>query len=151
MKALPTTIALVLSSALAVGSVSAQSAKKSTPRLTPRLKEEKAGLLAQATVTPDSARRIALARVANGRIAEQEIEMEDGKLVYSFDIKVPARRGIEEVQVDAKTGAFVKQEHEGPKAEAAEKAGEARDARKARRAESEKKEQAEKAAPRPPR
>ena len=77
--------------------------------------------------------------------------MEDGKLVYSFDIKVPARSGIEEIQVDAKTGALVKQEHEGPKAEAAEKVGEAREARKTMRAASEKKEQAEKAAPRPPR
>ena len=124
MKAL-TTAALVVSSVLAAGAVSAQSTQP-----TPNMKEEKPGLLAQATVTPDSARKLALARVANGRIAEQEIEMEGGKLAYSFDIKVPGRRGIEEVLIDAQSGALIAHEHETPKQEAAEHAREARAARK---------------------
>lgn len=127
MKRITIAASLVLSSALAAGAVSAQSAPKAMP-----MKEATAGLLAQATVTPDSARTIALARVAKGRIAQQEIEMEKGKLLYSFDIKVPGRSGIEEVQIDAKSGEFIGREHEGPKKEAAERAKEAHSMGKAK-------------------
>ena len=76
------------------------------------VKEEHPGLLSQAKVTPDSARRVALARVAGGKIQSGEIENEDGMLIYSFDIKVQGKEGIEEVHVNAMTGAFVKLEHE---------------------------------------
>lgn len=125
MKDLTTAAALVIASALAAGAVSAQSTQSAS-----RMKEERAGLLAQATIPPDSARKLALARVANGRIAEQEIEMEGGKLAYSFDIKVPGRTGIEEILIDAKSGAVIAHEHENPKREAAERAREARPDRK---------------------
>ena len=104
---------------LAAGSASAQGAQQ--------MKEEKPGLLQQATITPDAARKTALARVPRGTIAEQEIEMEHGQLAYSFDIKVPGTRGIEEVLVDAKTGAVIAQEHETPKQQAAERAKDARE------------------------
>ena len=87
----------------------------------PTVKEEKPGLLAQATITPDSATATALRAVAkNGKVVGAEIEMEDGLLVYSFDIKVAGRKGVEEVLVNAKTGAVVKVEHESAAAEAAE-------------------------------
>lgn len=84
------------------------------------MKEEKPGLAAQAKVTPEAARKTALARVP-GRIQSQELEQEHGKLVYSFDIKAPHHSGIEEVQVDALTGKVVSVQHEHPKAEAREK------------------------------
>ncbi|MEO8200866.1 MAG: PepSY domain-containing protein [Gemmatimonadota bacterium] len=84
------------------------------------VKEETAGLLAQATVTPDSARRVALRTVPGGKIAEAEIEMEHGKLVYSFDIRVEGKPGVDEVQVNAKTGAVESMEHEDEEAEASE-------------------------------
>ena len=85
------------------------------------IKEEKPGLLAQATVTPDSARAVALRAVAKGgKIAAAEIEEEGGKLVYSFDIKIPKKKGIDEVLVDAKTGKVVAVEHESAATEAAE-------------------------------
>ena len=74
--------------------------------------EEERGLLAQATVRSDSAMKIARARVPNGRITKAEIENEDGKLVYSFILKVPGKAGVEEVNVDAKTGAVISVEHE---------------------------------------
>lgn len=74
--------------------------------------EEERGLLAQATVRSDSAMQIARARVPNGRITKAEIENEDGKLVYSFILKVPGKAGVEEVNVDAKTGAVISVEHE---------------------------------------
>ncbi|MDP1889684.1 MAG: PepSY domain-containing protein [Gemmatimonadaceae bacterium] len=139
MKGLTTTATLVLASVLAAGAVSAQNTQS-----TSQMKEEKPGLLAQATITPDAARKLALAQVANGQIAEQEIEMEDGKLAYSFDIKVPGRRGIEEVLIDAKTGALIAHEHESPKQEAAERAKEAREGRKEKGERGERKDHDEK-------
>lgn len=95
------------------------------------MKEEKPGLLAQATITPDASRKTALARVPRGQIATEEIEMEGGRLVFSFDIKVPGRSGVEEVLVDAKTGKVISQEHEDPATEAAERKGEAKSKKKA--------------------
>jgi uncharacterized membrane protein YkoI len=76
------------------------------------IKEDKAGLWTRATLAPDSAIKIALARVPGGSIAGAELEEEDGRLVYSFDIKVAGKSGEDEVQVDATTGAVVKVEHE---------------------------------------
>jgi hypothetical protein len=76
------------------------------------VKEERPGLLARAVVGPDSATKIAMARVPGGRVTEAEIEIEHGKLVYSFDLAVPGRSGVEEVLVDARTGTVVSVEHE---------------------------------------
>lgn len=76
------------------------------------IEEDKVGLWARATLAPDSAIKIALARVAGGTITEAELEEEDGRLIYSFEIKVAGKSGEEEVHVDATTGEVVKQEHE---------------------------------------
>ena len=77
-----------------------------------KIVEDKAGLWAQATLAPDSAMKIALARVPGGTITKGELEEEDGRLIYSFDIKVAGKSGEDEVHVDARTGEVVKQEHE---------------------------------------
>jgi uncharacterized membrane protein YkoI len=84
------------------------------------VREEKAGLLAQAAIRPDSAIRVAKARMPGGRMKEAEIEVEDGKLVYAFDFAIAGRSGIEEVLVDARTGAIVSVEHESAATEQAE-------------------------------
>ena len=55
-------------------------------------------------------------------VKEAELEAEHGCLVYSFDIGVAGRTGIQEVQVDAGNGKVLSSKHESPKAEAAEKA-----------------------------
>jgi hypothetical protein len=47
-----------------------------------------------------------------------ELEKEHGRVVYSFDLKVPSKPGIEEVQVDASSGKVVSVEHEDEPAEA---------------------------------
>lgn len=108
------TVALLaaLLAAVPIASASAQAAPQAN-----RMKEERPGLLAQATITPDSARSLALARVPGGRIEEAEIEMEDGRLVYSFDMAVSGKRGVEEVLIDAKTGAVISEEHESSRRE----------------------------------
>ena len=79
------------------------------------LKEEKPGLLAQAKIKPDDARKTALAKVA-GHLRSMEIEEEKGKLVYAFDIKVAHQSGLEEVVVDATTGEVISVQHEDAKA-----------------------------------
>ena len=96
---------------------------------TPRIKEDKPGLLAMARVSPDSARALARARMPAAQIAAAEIEMEKGKLVYSFDMKTRGRGGIDEVVIDALSGAVISVDHEGPAQEAAERAQDARDRR----------------------
>jgi uncharacterized membrane protein YkoI len=74
--------------------------------------EDKAGLWALATLPADSAVKIALARVPGGKVTQAELEEEDGRLIYSFDIKVEGKKGTDEVHVDARTGEVVKVEHE---------------------------------------
>lgn len=100
----------------------------------PPVKEAAPGLLKQATITPEAATRTAMQQVSNGQIREAEIEQEHGKLVYSYDVKVPGKTGIDEVLVDAKTGAVVSHTHESPAAEAAEARQDARAARKQHKA-----------------
>jgi uncharacterized membrane protein YkoI len=78
-----------------------------------KIVEDKQGLWARATLTPDSAIKIALARVPGGTITEAELEEEDGRLIYSFEIKVAGKAGEDEVHVDATTGEVLKTEHEG--------------------------------------
>ena len=78
-----------------------------------QITEDKQGLWGRATLPADSAIKITLARVPGGTITDAELEEEDGRLIYSFDIKVAGKSGKEEVEVDATTGAVVKQEHEG--------------------------------------
>jgi uncharacterized membrane protein YkoI len=45
-------------------------------------------------------------------VQEIELEQEHGSLVWSFDLAVPGKPGIEEVNVDAVTGKIVSVEHE---------------------------------------
>ena len=90
--------------------------------------EDEPGLLAQASVSPDSAVALARAQVREGEIEKAEIEQEDGRLIYSFDFsdEEGEEEGgeITEVHVDALTGAIlsVVQEAAGEEDEAAEAA-----------------------------
>ncbi|TMA26495.1 MAG: hypothetical protein E6J78_13705 [Deltaproteobacteria bacterium] len=78
-------------------------------------------LKAKAQVTCGQARKAALARVkAAGRVQDAELEEDQGKLVYSFDIRRKGASGVEEVQVDAQSGAVTSVKHESAKDEAAE-------------------------------
>jgi len=76
------------------------------------VKEDEAGLLAKATVSTETAIQAALAAVPGGEITAAEIENEDGKFIYSFDIRVEGKPGIDEVWVDAMTGIVISVEHE---------------------------------------
>ena len=63
-----------------------------------------------ARVAIADARHTALERVP-GQIRHEELEFESHRWIYSFEIKASGP-GIEEVNVDADTGAIVNVEHE---------------------------------------
>ena len=82
--------------------------------------ETQAELQKEAKMTMADARAMALRTVPSATIQAGEIEREGGKLIYSFDMKVPAKSGIDEVNIDAMTGTLVSHQHETPKDERAE-------------------------------
>jgi predicted small secreted protein len=71
------------------------------------VKEDRPGLLAQATVRPEAALQTARAQVPGGQLREAEIEMERNRLVYEFEFTVEGQRGSREVNVDARTGEVI--------------------------------------------
>src|SRR5262245_9240496 len=76
--------------------------------------ESQEALKAQAEISQAKAQNIALSKVPNGEIKSVEIEKENSRLVWSFDIAVPHSKNITEVQVDAKTSEIVLVEIETP-------------------------------------
>ena len=81
---------------------------------------KQAKLMAEAKVSRADAEKTALAKAPNGTIKEGELEKENGKLVWSFDITTPDTKDITEVNVDAITGEVVSVEKEAPENEAKE-------------------------------
>ena len=108
------TVITLAVSLVSAGTVAAQKAKPET----------QAALMRQAKVSKAVATRTALSKVPGGKVQSSEIEREKGKLIYSFDIKVAGKSGIEEINVDALTGAVIAHEHESPAAEKKEAAQE---------------------------
>lgn len=121
--------AVAVASFASAAAAHAQAAKPATHRAMTTHVSGDAKLKAEAKVKEADAVAIARKEVPNGRIQSGEIEREGGKLIYSFDIKVPGKSGIEEVNVDAMTGGLVAHEHETPKAEKKEAAAEAKEHR----------------------
>jgi uncharacterized membrane protein YkoI len=107
--------------ALAAGTAAAQAGYK---------KELPEALQKRAKVTEEVAAKAAMKRVPKGEIQTVELEEEKGKLIYSYDIKVPGKSGIDEVAVSAMTGKVVAFTHETPKQEQREAAEEAKTAAK---------------------
>jgi len=64
----------------------------------------------QVKISAEQARRTALERVA-GIIVEEELEKENGRIVYSIEIR-DANQKVFDVEVDAHTGAIVNAEEE---------------------------------------
>ncbi|HEX4468070.1 MAG TPA: PepSY domain-containing protein [Gemmatimonadaceae bacterium] len=127
MKAL--TYAVYFATVLTVG----VSARASAQEAKPSAKKEatsQAALRKEAKIAEADARKTALAAVPGGKLQTHELERENGRLIYSYDIKVAGKPGIEEVNVDAKTGEIVAHEHEDAKAEAAERKAEAKEKKK---------------------
>lgn len=68
------------------------------------MKEEKPGMLKRAKINADAATFTAQSRIPKGKIVSAEIEEEDRKLIFSFDLRTPGKTGIDEVNIDAMTG-----------------------------------------------
>jgi uncharacterized membrane protein YkoI len=106
----------------AAPAVGAQQYKKDVPD----------SLAKQAKITEAAAAAVAQKRIPAGKIDGVELERENGKLMYSYDIKVPGKSGIQEVNVNAMTGKIIAVEHESAAAEKKEAAAEAKASAKAK-------------------
>ena len=86
-----------------------------------------AELIKLATVSQVQAQHSAMASLKgrNASVVSSELEAEDGCLIWSFDLKVTGRRGIQEVWVDAGDGKVIASKHESPRQEAVERAQDA--------------------------
>lgn len=99
-----------------------------------RKAESQVDLQKEAKMTMVDARAMALREVPNSKVQAGEIEREGGKLIYSFDMKVTNKSGIDEVNIDAMTGKLVSKQHETPKDEKAEAKADKKAARAAAKA-----------------
>ena len=134
MKTTPRTIlfAALAAIALSASPSAAQAAQEKAAAKAaskPAAKQEtQAQLKAEAKVSEADAKKTALAAVPKGWVKSSELERENGKLLYSFDIATKGKSGIDEVQIDAITGAQIgKVVHESAKAEAKEAKAEAKE------------------------
>jgi len=66
------------------------------------------------------ATRSALAAVPGGSVKSMHMATEKGQSVYSFDVAVPKKPGVEEVNVSALDGKIVSRMHESAAKERAE-------------------------------
>jgi hypothetical protein len=82
---------------------------------------KQAKLEAEAKISKADAQATALAQVPNGVVKDSELEKEDGKLIWSFDIATPGSKDITEVAVDAITGKVLSAEKETPEQQTKEK------------------------------
>jgi hypothetical protein len=82
-------------------------------------KQEQAEMQSQAKISKEQAQQTALTKAPGGTIKEAELENENGKLIWSFDIT--GSPGVTEVNVDAITGDVVNTENESAADEAKEK------------------------------
>lgn len=104
---------LVLGTFAVAASAGAQQSTHPTPK-----SDVPATLAREAKITLDSARTIARAKLPKATVQSEELERENGRLIYSFDMKTAGRSGIDEVNVNAMNGKIVgKIGHEGPSSE----------------------------------
>lgn len=111
-----TLIRAMVAGFLAIGLCLAAGAQTQAPKKS----KIPAALKKDAKISIEAARATALKKVP-GEIQEEELEKENGKLVYSFDIRATGQKDITEVQVSAIDGSIVSVEKENAASEAKEK------------------------------
>ena len=122
-------IALGIATVLGAGVVSIASAAQCS--IHPAKGASDAQLAGLAKVPQADAEKQALTQVKGpATVADAELEAEHGCLIWSFDLRLTGKSGIQEVQIDAGNGKVLSVKHESAKQEAAEAAQEARDAKK---------------------
>lgn len=100
--------------------------------------KEKSKSKSKPKITKSEAKKIALAKVPNGKVKETELETEHGKLIWSLDIATRGSKDVTEVHVDALTGDVVAIEHETPgkqskKSKKSKKSGKSKKSSKAKK------------------
>ena len=126
--ALVATAATAGAQGAAKGQMAAPKTQKTATKSSGYTKDLPDSLVREAKVAEVTAAATALAKVPKGAIESVELEREGGKLLYSYDIKVAGKSGIDEVQVNAMTGDIIgKVVHESPAAEKKEAANEAKE------------------------
>lgn len=122
---------LVAGLAVALAATAQAQATKSTAAQKPTAakpagysKDLPAALVKKAKITEPQAAAIALKAIPGSSVDKMELEEEDGKFIYSYDLKSPGKKGIDEVHVDAMSGLVVGNVHETPADEKAEAAKE---------------------------
>lgn len=100
------------------------SAKQLSCSIHPSKDTQPQALSGLARISRADAQKTALARInaPSKQVVDGELEIEQGCLVYSFDIRISGKTGVEEIRVDAGTGGILSHKHESPKQEAAEQA-----------------------------
>ena len=83
-----------------------------------------ADLVARATIPVEQARRTARAEIPGATLTAEELEEENGRLIYSFELTTAGSSGIDEVNVDANDGSVIDSQHESPADERAEESAE---------------------------
>jgi len=87
-------------------------------------------LVKAAKITEAAAAETAQKRVPKATIASVELERENGRLIYSYEMTTKGKSGVDEVNVDAVTGKIISVAHESPVTEKKEAAAEAKAAKK---------------------
>jgi len=87
-------------------------------------------LVKAAKITEAAAAETAQKRVPKATIASVELERENGRLIYSYDMTTKGKSGVDEVNVDAVTGKIISVAHESPVTEKKEAAADAKAAKK---------------------
>jgi N-methylhydantoinase A/oxoprolinase/acetone carboxylase beta subunit len=111
-----TLLRMMVAGIVAIGLCFASGAQTQAPKKS----KIPAALKKDAKISVEEARATALKKVP-GEIQEEELEKENGKLVYSFDIRATGQKDITEVQVSAIDGSIVSVEKENAASEAKEK------------------------------
>ena len=78
------------------------------------VKEATPGLLKQAKISSSDAIAAAQAKVPNATLKTAWIQQQEGKLVYAFDFETAGMAGVDQVKVDAMSGAVLAVEHKTP-------------------------------------
>jgi len=104
-----------------------QAGTTAKPHKRARKVETQATLQKEAKISEATARATALKEIPNGTVKSSELEREHGKLIYSYDITVPGKTGIDEVNINAIDGSVVAKQHESPKTEKKEAVQEAKE------------------------
>lgn len=117
MKHVPVVVIAALLALAAAGSAAAQQPPATHRPAGSYKREVPRRLLRQTKVSEDSALKIAMARMPGAKVQALELENEHGHLIWSWELKLEGKTGIEEVNVDAHDGSIVGVEHENPEAE----------------------------------